>query len=203
MNQFARNIAPSERPWPTTRAADGLPRVAWTVDDLDRMVAAGLLPEGGGLELLWGDLVPMAAKGIRHEVVRHAILRWLIRRVPDDLDVASELGWRPAPTAYFEPEILIAPRSVASLPTIAGTDVLLLIEVADISLAYDTSTKADAYAKLGVGDYWVIAAQSLETRVYRNPTEAGYPPPMVIPASDIVMPLLLPDLAMRLAEIVT
>jgi Uma2 family endonuclease len=35
-------------------------------------------------------------------------------------------------------------------------DVLLLIEVADSSLAFDQGTKRDLYARFGVGEYWVV-----------------------------------------------
>lgn len=185
--------------WPTTRAAEGVPRIAWTVDDLDRMVEAGILPEGGGVELLWGELVPMAAKGIRHENVRKDLLRFFMKRANDDLDVASELGWRPRANVYLEPELLIAPRQ-ANLSLIAGPDVLLLIEVAASSFAFDTGTKALANAKLGVRDYWVVSAADLTTTVFRDPTLDSYAQTTTFGASEIITPLLRPELAVRMAE---
>ncbi len=194
-------VASGRRAWPTSQAADGVPRLAWTVDDLDRMTAAGLLPEGGGIELLWGELIPIAAKGIRHEVVRTILLDWFISKRPSGILVASEMGWRPAPNAYFEPEIMLFTRS-ATVPTMPGADVLLLIEVADTSLAYDTTLKAAAYAKLGIRDYWVVAATMLETRVFRDPSPDGFAAPFVVTAADIVTPLLLPELAIRMADAV-
>ncbi|MBX9925701.1 MAG: Uma2 family endonuclease [Hyphomicrobiaceae bacterium] len=202
MNEIARHIeAQHGARWPTSRAAEGLPRMAWTVDDLDRMVEAGILPEGGGVELLWGELVPMAAKGIRHEHVRKELLRWFMRRASDDIDVASELGWRPAADVYLEPEILIARRQ-PDLSLIPGADVLLLLEVSASSLGYDTGAKAQTYAKLGVREYWVVSAVTLETLVYRDPGPDAYPAPRTYPADDVIVPLLLPDLAVRIAAAV-
>ncbi len=202
MNKIARRIeAQDNARWPTSRAAEGLPRIAWTVDDLDRMVQAGILPEGGGVELLWGELVPLAAKGIRHEHVRKELLRWFMRRARDDIDVASELGWRPAANVYLEPEILIARRQ-PDLSLIPGAGVLLLLEVSASSLSYDTGAKAQTYAKLGVQEYWVVSAVTLETLVYRDPGPDAYPAPRTYAAADIIVPLLLPDLAVRIAAAV-
>ena len=53
-------------------------------------------------------------------------------------------------------------------------DMLLLIEVADSSLAYDRSTKLRLSAAAGIPEYWVVdcAAESIE--VYRTPGAEGY-----------------------------
>jgi len=46
----------------TTRAAEGLPRRAFTVEEVERMVEVGLIEEDERLELLGGELVPMSPK---------------------------------------------------------------------------------------------------------------------------------------------
>jgi hypothetical protein len=43
----------------TTCAAEGLPRRAFTVAEVERMVEVGLIEEDERLELLGGELVPM------------------------------------------------------------------------------------------------------------------------------------------------
>jgi len=53
-----------------TRAADGLPRRAFTVHDIRRMVEAGIIAEDEPFELIDGDLVMMAAKGYAHELIK-------------------------------------------------------------------------------------------------------------------------------------
>jgi hypothetical protein len=42
------------------RAADGLPRRAFTVDDIHRMIEAGIFSEDERFELIEGDLVMMS-----------------------------------------------------------------------------------------------------------------------------------------------
>jgi len=54
------------------------------------------------------------------------------------------------------------------------TDVLLVVEVADSSLAYDLGTKVPLYARHGIAEAWVIEAVSRRTQVFRHPAGGGY-----------------------------
>ena len=54
----------------TTRVADGWARRAWTVEDVERMLEAGILREPEPFELIGGELVAMAAKNRQYEVLR-------------------------------------------------------------------------------------------------------------------------------------
>jgi Uma2 family endonuclease len=56
------------------------------------------------------------------------------------------------------------PRDYAIAPTTA----LLIIEVADTTLAHDT-TKAELYATAGVPEYWVIDLEHRQLIVFRDP----------------------------------
>lgn len=47
----------------TTRAAEGLPRRAFTVADVERMVEVGLIDRDERLEIIGGEIVPMSPKG--------------------------------------------------------------------------------------------------------------------------------------------
>ena len=52
-------------------------------------------------------------------------------------------------------------------------DVLLVIEVADTSLAYDLGSKVPLYARHGIPEVWVIDAATRQTRVFRQPVGSG------------------------------
>lgn len=67
---------------PVTQAAEGLPRRRFTVAELEAMVAAGILDEDERIELIAGDVMPMAPKGIDHEVVKAALNEYWVRRPP-------------------------------------------------------------------------------------------------------------------------
>lgn len=181
----------------TTRAADGWPRKAWTHHDLDRMAAAGLLGPDEHVELIDGEIVPMPAKGRRHERVRDALNVWLWDHLGRDKKVLSEPGWRPAERYYLEPDFLILPRTVVP-PEFPGSDALLAIEIADSSLAFDTTIKRDLYALLGVREYWVIHAWELTTRAHHGLAASGYMAVEDRPPSATLRPLLVPELALQL-----
>src|SRR5262249_60475795 len=56
--------------------ASGLPpRRAFNVDDIRRMIEAGVLHESENIELVEGEIVVMAAKGYAHEMVRQALIK--------------------------------------------------------------------------------------------------------------------------------
>jgi Uma2 family endonuclease len=85
--------------------------------------------------------------------------------------------------------------------TVPPKDVVLLMEVAHWSLKFDTTTKANMYASLGVRDYWVINAQTLATKVHRGPSAKGYASGVELRPSRKIAPLLIPSLTLKLADL--
>lgn len=54
----------------STMAADGWPRRAFTVAEVERMVDLGVIERNERFELIGGEIVPMAPKGLLHEVLK-------------------------------------------------------------------------------------------------------------------------------------
>lgn len=196
MNEISRT--PKLRP--TTQAAEGIPRIKWTLEEFERLAELGFFSDIEHVELIGGELVPMNAKGNRHELVRSELHDWMIRRLPGDVREEVELGWRPGGDLYFEPDILLRPQGTP-VSAVPASEVLLLIEVADKSRRYDLGRKAKIYAGLGVREYWVVDAVTLDTRVHREPGAAGYASIADVPAARILTPLLVPALAVKLEDL--
>ena len=195
MNELPRQ--PKSRP--TTQAAEGVPRLRWTLAEFERLGELGIFTEEDRIELIGGELVPMSPKGNRHEIVRSAILNWLRRSLPDEFDLHVEPGWRPAGN-YCEPDFLIG--AAGSSPTaIRPEDVALLIEVAHWSLKFDTTIKASMYASLGVREYWVVNARTLATKVHRSPSAKGYGSVVEVRPSRKLTSRFVPSLALKLADL--
>ena len=72
-------------------------------------------------------------------------------------------------------------------------DVLLIIEVSDTTLAFDTRDKLLLYAQAGIKDYWVVDVKSKAVRVFRGPTKKGYRSAQAFSLDDEVAPLAVPD----------
>jgi hypothetical protein len=54
----------------TTRAAEGLPRRAFTVHEVVRMQHRGIIHPDEKFELVEGEIVPMQAKSPVHELIK-------------------------------------------------------------------------------------------------------------------------------------
>jgi Uma2 family endonuclease len=183
------------------QAMDGVPRMRWTLAEFERLIEVGILTEEDRIELIQGELVPMASKGNRHELVRDEIMNWMMEHKPTDLRLSAEIGWRPPDAdTYVEPDILVCPRRFKGV-TVPPTEVLLAIEVADSSLKFDTTTKATLYAALGVREYSVVDARTLTTRVHREPSASGYASVEKVSSSETLVPSLAAALAIRLGEL--
>jgi Uma2 family endonuclease len=184
----------------TTQAAEGLVRRRFTVAEVESMAAKGILAEDERIELIGGELVPMSPKGIRHETIRTELAFHMARLAPETLRVASGAQFNLADDAYVLPDVFVYPAAI-KVYKVRGPSALLVIEIADSSLAYDLNTKAGLYAGYGVREYWVINARTLETKVHREPSAAGYGSVAEVPGSDRLMPRAAPQLAISLGDL--
>ena len=105
-----------------------------------------------------GELVAMAPKDRRHEVLRTELALYWGDRRGRDLKIVSEsplrLGKHDAP----EPDLIVFPASLFA-PDVRADTVLLVVEIANSSFPKDMHIKAPRYAAAGVREYWVIDAR--------------------------------------------
>jgi Uma2 family endonuclease len=190
----------------STRAADGLPRRAFTVGDVDRMMEAGVLREDERFELIEGDLVVSAAKHAGHDRIKNALNMALAEASPRNFYVAVEASLQLARDILVEPDITVIARSVYKVPpkTFAQPrpdDVLLLIEVAASSLTYDREVKARLYARHGIREFWVIDANEFVTWVHTGPSGDGWAAVVERGPNETLATTALPNFAIKLSEI--
>ncbi len=201
MNEIAR---PPRSQHATTQTADGLPRLKWTLEEFERLSELGFFGgidrERERLELVDGELLPMHAKGGRHEWVRGELQNHLAEILPKGYRLYNEPGWRPGGDLYLEPEMIVCKAGFRA-DEVPPSEVLLLVEVADSSLAYDTKLKARIYSGLGVREYWVVNAKTLETIVHLEPGEHGYGKISTAAPSQTLAPLALPALSLSLGTL--
>ncbi|MBC8050243.1 MAG: Uma2 family endonuclease [Chitinophagales bacterium] len=193
MNHFAR-------PPKTTQAAEGFPRRPFTTDDLRRMVEVGIIGHEERIELIGGELKPMAAKGARHEMLKIALNRFWTKRLPENINLAQETGLYLGPNDYVEPDFIFYPRELR-WNDLRGHNLLLCVEVADTSMAYDRGLKARIYASFGVPELWVMDATKLITHIHRDPVDSEYKDTSETDKNAFLTPLDLPELGVRLGEL--
>lgn len=144
------------------------------VDEYHRMGEAGIFSENDRVELVEGEIVEMTPIGRRHAACVDRLTELLsglpdvIVRVhnPVQLDVLTEL----------QPDIALLKRreDFYSRSYPKSDDVLLLIEVADTSAAYDREMKLPLYARSGVPEVWLVDLNEGVVEVYSSPEGAEY-----------------------------
>ena len=128
------------------------------------MAADGYFHEDDRFELVGGDIVPMSPKSERrHEIIRTALAFRFCRAAPERIFVASLPRYNLAEDTFLLPDVLVHPAAVKTFD-LQGKDALLVVEVAESSLAYDNGTKARLYASHGVREYWMINAGDVGDR---------------------------------------
>jgi Uma2 family endonuclease len=189
-----------------TTAAEGFPRRTFTVDDISRMMEAGIIGEDEKFELIEGEIVMMAAKGIAHERIKSALNIAVVRALPDHLTVGVEATLRLTNTIMLEPDIAVFPKEVfkksaAGFAQLDPGEAQLVIEVAASSMAYDKGLKARLYARHWVREFWVIDANELVTWVHTVPEGDGWASIVQRGAQEPLTTPTLPGLSILLGEI--
>ena len=108
--------------------------------EYDKLIDLGLFRPGEAIELLGAA--------------------WYVRtQGPIGLDDESEP----------EPDVAVVPGGVEDYGRAHPSRVVLIVEVAETSLAVDREYKASLYARAGVPDYWILNLVDRMLEIYREP----------------------------------
>lgn len=150
----------------------------FTVDEYHRMGEAGIFLEDDRVELIEGEILMMSPNGSRHAGSVNRVNWNLTNLLGNRAIVAVQNPILLNDFSEPQPDIaILKPRAdfyTDSLP--APADVLVVIEIADTSLAYDRDIKLPAYARSSIPEVWIVdlAAPAVEVHidpiygVYRN-----------------------------------
>jgi Uma2 family endonuclease len=148
----------------------------FNVDDYYRMAEVGLLSKDSRVELIEGEIIEMSPIGSTHggTVKRSSTL--LNRKLGDAVIVSVQDPIRLNDFSEPQPDIaLLKPRKdfySKSHPT--PDDVLVVIEVADTSLAYDRNVKLPLYARVEIPEVWLMVLQKDVIEVHSQPKNGKY-----------------------------
>lgn len=128
----------------------------WTLDDYEQLIALGVL-EGKRVELIQGEILTMASMGEPHALsimqLNYALIAHFNPQTGYHLRIQMPIAL-PALTCEPEPDLAVTaldtPANAAGRPMGA----VLIVEMAESSLAYDRDHKGPLYAAAGIQDYW-------------------------------------------------
>jgi Uma2 family endonuclease len=151
-------------------------RRPFTVTEFERMAEVGILTEDDRVELLDGDIVTMSPIGRHHAACVKRLNAALSRLFRRRAIVSVQDPVRLSDFSVPQPDIaLLEPREdfyASAHP--APQDILLIIEVADSTLALDLGTKLPLYARAGIAEAWLIDLGSGVVSIFTEPKRGRY-----------------------------
>ena len=187
--------------------SEALPLRRWTRSEYDRLVEYGVFSTGERVELLDGLLVVREPQGGRHAMAVRMVEEALRGVFRAGWDVRSQLPIALDPDSEPEPDVSVVPGSFRDYPTGHPTSPVLVVEIADTSLALARGEKAGLYAHAGIQEYWIVDLVSARLEVRRDPTpgaSAGgnYETVLVLPRTATIAPLAAPHAIVAVADLV-
>ena len=134
-----------------------------------QMIATGVLQEDDPIELIDGCLVTKMPRDPAHDWT----LNQLAKKLEKEFGDAGVVRVQSAITAeHSEPEpdiAVVRPPDDYQERHPSGEDALLVVEIANSSLDFDRSVKADVYSYAGVREYWIINLIDRQIEIHRLP----------------------------------
>ena len=178
-------------------------RRRFSVAEFRRLAESGLAHPDERLELLDGEVVRMSPIGQRHAACVDLASTLAGRQLGAAVIVRVQGPLRLDDETELYPDVaLLAPRDDfyrGNMPT--GRDALLVVEVADTSLAYDLGTKAPRYGRAGVHTMWVVDLQGGVVEVLSEPSAGGFDLRRTVRPGAMLTHPLLPALSIAASDL--
>ena len=190
-------------PAATADIATDAKRVRFTIEEFERMVEVGIIPEDARVELIDGVMYEMAPIGNWHNATADA-LNELFKSSPGARVIVRVGGSIKLPDVSEPQPDLAVLRFRADYYRDGGvgpTDVLLVIEVSDSSLVYDRTLKLPMYATAGIPEVWIVTREPAAIEAYRVPRANGYRERLVYLPGESLSPLARPELTIHVSDV--
>jgi Uma2 family endonuclease len=171
------------------------PTRRWTVEEYHRAGEAGVFGPGERLELIEGEIVCMSPQNPPHATasdLTESALRKVFRsgyRVRVQKPLMLSAATEP------EPDIAVVRGGARDYLSRHPTTAVLVVEVADSTLAFDQRAKSELYARARIPEYWVLnlPQRQLEVNLDPDPVAGQYGSTIVLGENEEVSPLAAPS----------
>jgi len=177
-------------------------RGPFTVESYQRLAELGVFGVDERVELIEGQVVEMTPIGDRHASCVRRLHDWFARHAIElaiiDVQNTVVLGHRNAP----QPDLALLKRRADAYPQHPrARDILLVIEVADTTLAYDRDVKGPLYARAGIPEFWLVNLPADRVDVHRQPRAERYADVRAVSRGETLSPLRLPNVTLGTDDI--
>lgn len=146
-----------------------------TVAQYDCMIENGTINDAEGVELIEGLLVTKMGRNRPHIQAGKKGLETLLKPAPAGWHVAKEDPVVAPDWSKPEPDLAIVRGRIEDYSTrdVTASDLGLVMEIADSSLAEDRDVMGRLYAAGGIPTYWIVNLVDRQVEVHADPDPAG------------------------------
>jgi Uma2 family endonuclease len=167
----------------------------FTAAEYERMIEAGILTEDEHIELLGGEINYMSPIGARHVHAVTVLSDLLWTQIGRVAYIGVQNPIRLDDDSLPLPDIAALRRRNFAIALPTPADVLLVIEVADSSLAYDRGTKFPRYAAAGILEAWLVDLTAGIVERHTEPRDGLYRQITLARAGETLASTVLAELA--------
>ena len=186
---------------PFVGVPEPLPLKQFSTSDYLQMIEAGVLRSRDHVELIGGMIVNMSPQGTRHNHFLMNVTR-LFAPLMERYVVAIQATVAVAEGSVFDPDLVLLQRRPSGYKERhpQATDVLLVVEASDSSLARDQKVKLPIYAAAGIQEYWIADLEQETIVVHREPKGEQYQFVESRTGDGIVSPLAAADFSFAVRQ---
>jgi len=160
------------------------------------------------VERIKGEVYHKVTQNPPHSTVLLLITRVLNRLLQEDSVVRPQMPFPLPNNGDPEPDILVVNGEIMGYYTRHPNveDAVLVVEVSDTTINYDTRKKAALYAEAGIADYWVANLTNRTLEVRRNPEQLpegwGFAELTIYTETQSVTPLARPTVSIPVIALI-
>jgi Uma2 family endonuclease len=151
-------------------------RKLFSVEEFQRISEAGIFPPDSRFELIRGEIIEMPNPTRLHSGRVNKLTRVFTMKLGESAIVCIQNPMFIDKMSEPRPDVVIC----KPLPELFGpfepdpADVLLLVEISDTSLRYDTKIKSRLYAEVGIPEYWILNIPDGVLQIQTDPMDGEY-----------------------------
>lgn len=169
----------------------------WTYDQFMAIAKSGLFKDGPHVELIDGVITDKMGQEFVHKYSLGTLLSALQVVFGSERFFYSQSTYRLSAKDAPEPDVIVFKGTYSDYRTgdPAIGEVLLIVEVANTSVADDLTRKRAMYARAGIPEYWIVDVNRRGVWVLREPRshEATWEQESFLPEGEAILPLHAPE----------
>ena len=201
---------PDKKPSPPDFPIPRRPRPArpepykFDVHQYREMGKAGILMKEDRVELIRGEIVAMSSIGNEHMATVDSSNMFWAQAMAGRAIVRIQGSVRLDDFNEPQPDVaLLKDRDDFYRSRSAGpSDIFLIVEVSDSSLAYDRGVKLSLYAEFGIPEVWIANIPARTIEAYTDPSGGEYATRRTFHPGQTVSPAAFPDVALPVADVI-